>query len=195
MKKLVIATQNRDKFAEMKQGLEGLNWELVPAFAFPGAPLVEEDGQTLNENSLKKAEALSRFTGLTALADDTGLFIDALDGQPGIYAARFAGENCSYADNVQKVLALLKNVKGDKRKAVFRTAITLFHPDQPFQQVIGEAEGIITEETRGQGGFGYDPIFLPIGFSKAFAEMSMDEKNRISHRGKAVQKARQLLEK
>ncbi|HEY5040349.1 MAG TPA: RdgB/HAM1 family non-canonical purine NTP pyrophosphatase [bacterium] len=195
MKKLVIATQNRDKFREMKNALEGLDWELIPAFEFSGAPTVEEDGQTLKENSLKKAEVLSRFTGLAALADDTGLFIDALDGQPGIYAARFAGENCSYEDNVQKVLALLKGLTGDNRRAVFRTAITLFHPDQPPQQVVGEAEGFITEVARGQGGFGYDPIFLPAGFSKVFAEMSLEEKNKISHRGKAVQKARLLLEK
>lgn len=195
MRKLVIATQNRNKFEEMKEALEGLSWELVPAFDFPGAPEVEEDGKTLEENSLKKAKALTAFTGFPALADDTGLFVDALDGQPGIYAARFAGEKCSYEDNVRKMLKMLVGVPIRARKAVFRTVITIYYLDQSVQQVIGEAPGIITEEARGEKGFGYDPIFQPEGFTKVFAEMTLEEKNKISHRGKAVAKARLLLEK
>jgi XTP/dITP diphosphohydrolase len=193
MKKLVIATHNRDKFKEMQKALEGLDWEILAAFDFPGAPEVEEDGKTLEENSLKKAKALSAFTGLPTLSDDTGLFINALGGQPGIYAARFAGEKCSYKDNVHKVLDLMKGVEPGSRKAVFRTIITLFYPDKGVRQVSGEADGVITEAVQGPGGFGYDPIFLPDGFSKTFAEMTLMEKNKISHRGKALQKARQLL--
>jgi XTP/dITP diphosphohydrolase len=193
MKKLVIATQNRDKFIEMKKALEGAGWEVVPAFDFPGAPEVVEDGRSLEENSLKKAKILSAFTGLPALADDTGLFIDVLDGQPGIYAARFAGENCSYADNVRKVLEMMKGVEVSRRKAVFRTVITVWYPDREFEQVLGEVQGSITEQTYGNGGFGYDPIFRPEGSDKVFAEMSLEEKNRISHRGRAIQKARLLL--
>jgi XTP/dITP diphosphohydrolase len=193
MKKLVIATQNRDKFAEMRKALEGIGWQIVPAFDFSGAPEVVEDGRSLEENSLKKAKMLSAFTGLPALADDTGLFIDALDGQPGIYAARFAGENCSYADNVQKVLEMMKGVEVSNRKAVFRTVITVWYPDHEFEQVLGEVQGSITEQAYGDGGFGYDPIFRPAGHPKVFAEMSLEEKNRISHRGLAMEKARVLL--
>jgi len=193
MKKLVLATHNRDKFKEMQKALEGLDWEILAAFDFLGAPEVEEDGKTLEENSLKKARALSAFTGLPSLSDDTGLFINALGGQPGIYAARFAGEKCSYEDNVHKVLDLMKGVESGSRKAVFRTIITFFDPDKGVQQVSGEADGAITETVQGPGGFGYDPIFLPDGFSKTFAEMTLMEKNKISHRGKALQKARQLL--
>ncbi len=193
MRKLIIATQNRDKFQEMKEGLTGLGWEIIPAFEFPGAPEVEEDGKTLEENSLKKARVLSMFTDLPTLADDTGLFVEALGGQPGVYAARFAGENCTYQDNVTKILKVMKGVPQDRRKAFFKTVITFYQPNREAQQVAGDVQGFITEEARGQGGFGYDPVFLPTGLNKVFAEMSLEEKNRISHRGLAVQKVRQLL--
>jgi XTP/dITP diphosphohydrolase len=194
MKKLVIATHNRDKFAEMKLALNGIPWETIPAYDFPGIPDVIEDGKTLEVNSLKKAREICRFTGFSSLADDTGLFVEFLQGAPGIYAARFAGEKCSYTDNVKKLLDLMKNVPLDRRRAVFRTVITLFYPTGESDQVAGEVEGIITAEASGRGGFGYDPVFLPSGFSKVFAEMTLEEKNLISHRGKAVQKARNLLE-
>jgi XTP/dITP diphosphohydrolase len=193
MKKLVIATHNRDKFREMKKALGDLGWEIVPAFDFPGVPEVVEDGETLEENSLKKAKELSDFTGLPALSDDTGLFIDALNGQPGIFAARFAGENCTYQDNVQKVLTLMKDIEPTARRATFRTIITLYDSERNVKQVSGEVVGTITQTIHGVDGFGYDPIFMPEGLSKTFAEMTLDEKNQISHRGRALQKARQLL--
>jgi XTP/dITP diphosphohydrolase len=193
MKKLVIATHNRDKFKEMKKALGDLGWEIVPAFDFPGVPEVVEDGETLEENSLKKAKELSDFTGLPALSDDTGLFIEALNGDPGIFAARFAGENCTYQDNVRKVLTLMKDVKSNARKATFRTIVTLYDGKKAAKQVAGEVVGTITETIHGADGFGYDPIFMPEGSSKTFAEMTLDEKNQISHRGRALQKARQLL--
>jgi XTP/dITP diphosphohydrolase len=195
MKKLVIATHNRNKFKEMKEALAGVGWEVVPAFEFPGVPDVVEDGATLEENSLKKATVISQFTGLPAMADDTGLFVEALDGQPGIYAARFAGETCTYEDNVRKLLEMMKAIPGDKRMAHFRTVITLIGPGIEPCLVVGEVRGVITPEARGKDGFGYDPVFLPVGESRVFAEMSLEEKNRISHRGLAVQKARHLLEK
>lgn len=194
MKKLVIATQNRNKFKEMKEALTGIPWDILPAFDFPNVPDVLEDGLTLEENSLKKAREIALFTGLTSLADDTGLFVEALGGQPGIYAARFAGENCTYEDNVKKLLKLLVSTPDDRRNAYFKTVITLFSPNDSFDQVIGEVEGSIIREPRGNGGFGYDPIFLPSGCYKVFAEMSLEEKNWISHRGKAAQKAKELLE-
>lgn len=193
MKPLVIATHNRNKFKEMKEALSGVGWEILPGFEFPGIPEVEEDGATLEENSLKKARIVSGFTRLPALSDDTGLFVDALDGKPGIYAARFAGENCTYEDNVRKMLGLLEGVAEAKRTALFRTVVTLYYPDGQFKQVAGEVHGSITTGVKGSGGFGYDPIFLPLGFSKVFAEMTLVEKNKISHRGLAVQKARELL--
>jgi XTP/dITP diphosphohydrolase len=195
MKKLVIATQNRNKFKEMKEALRGISWEILPAYDFPSIPEIVEDGKTLEENSLKKARETASFTGLTSLSDDTGLFVEALDGQPGIYAARFAGENCTYEDNVRKLLGLLENVSNDQRGAIFKTVISIFYPVGAFDQVVGEIEGSIVREKKGNGGFGYDPIFLPIGASKVFAEMTLMEKNQISHRGKALQKARSLLEK
>jgi XTP/dITP diphosphohydrolase len=194
VKKLVIATRNHNKFEEMKKVLGGLDWELVPAYEFPGAPEVEEDGKTLEENSFKKAKALSDFTGLPALADDTGLFVEVLGGQPGVYSARFAGENCTDQDNVRKLLELMKHTPSPGRRAIFRTAITIYYPDRAFQQAIGEVEGRITEDTKGDNGFGYDPVFMPNGFSRVFAEMTLEEKNQISHRGLAIQKAKQLLQ-
>lgn len=193
MKKLVIATHNRGKFSEMKAALAGIAWEIIPAYDFPGIPDVVEDGHTLEENSLKKAVEITTFTGLSSLADDTGLFVDALQGAPGIYAARFAGENCSYSDNVNKLLNALKDVPENRRKAVFRTVITLFHPSGEKNQVFGEIEGTITLKAIGKDGFGYDPVFLPFGHTKVFAQMTVEEKNKISHRGLAIQKARVLL--
>ena len=178
----------------MKEALTGIPWDILPAFDFPNVPDVLEDGLTLEENSLKKAREIALFTGLTSLADDTGLFVEALGGQPGIYAARFAGENCTYEDNVKKLLKLLVSTPDDRRNAYFKTVITLFSPNDSFDQVIGEVEGSIIREPRGNGGFGYDPIFLPSGCYKVFAEMSLEEKNWISHRGKAAQKAKELLE-
>src|SRR5277367_4639374 len=117
MKKLVIATHNRDKFVELKKELENLPLELLAAFEFRGVPEVIEDGQSLEKNSLKKAKEISAFTGLPTLADDTGLFVEALNGQPGIYAARFAGEKCSYQDNVRKLLEVMRGVAAPKRQA------------------------------------------------------------------------------
>lgn len=193
MKQLVIATHNRDKFREMSEALSGIGWEILPAFGFPGVPEVVEDGTTLEENSAKKASEISRFTGLAALSDDTGLFVDALQGAPGIYAARYAGEGCSYADNVQKLLGALQGVPRDQRRAVFRTVVTIHYPNGSRDQVSGEVEGTILGAVRGSQGFGYDPVFQPKGLSKVFAEMSVEEKNRISHRGLAVAKARTLL--
>ncbi len=195
MKKLVIATHNRSKFVEMKAALAGIGWEIIPAYDFPGVPDVIENGQTLEENSLKKAREIAEFTGFSSLADDTGLYVDALQGAPGIYAARFAGENCTYLDNVNKLLNSLKDVPENQRRAFFRTIITIFHHPAEKEQVLGEVEGSITLKAIGSEGFGYDPVFLPLGCTKVFAEMTLVEKNKISHRGRAIQKAKELLMK
>ncbi len=193
MKKLVVATHNRDKFVELKKELEDLPLELTAAFEFPGVPDVIEDGKSLEENSLKKAKEISAFTGLPTLADDTGLFVEALDGQPGIYAARFAGEKCTYQDNVRKLLEVMKDVPTPKRQAAFRTIITLYFPGQSPRVFEGRVEGLITPTAQGERTFGYDPVFQPEGVEKVFAEMTLEEKNVLSHRGRAVQKAKVFL--
>ncbi len=193
MKKLVLATQNRNKLKEMIEALEGTGWEITAAVDFSGAPVVEEDGETLEENSLKKARALCAYTGLVALSDDTGLFVEALGGRPGVYAARYAGEGCTYEDNVQKMLSEMTGVEWDKRRARFKTVITLCYPNHVHTQVSGEVDGFITLQPRGGKGFGYDPIFQPEGQEKVFSEMTLEEKSRISHRGKALQAAKILL--
>ncbi|HVZ80541.1 MAG TPA: RdgB/HAM1 family non-canonical purine NTP pyrophosphatase [bacterium] len=193
MKKIVLATHNKDKAREMREALTGSGWELVAAFDLPGVPEVVEDGATLEENSFKKADALRRFSGWSALADDTGLFVDALNGEPGIFAARYAGDHCTYSDNVRKLLKAMAGVPAPDRGAVFRTVITILHPDGGKDQVIGEVRGAIEEVERGSTGFGYDPVFRPVGSDKVFAEMSLEEKNRISHRGLALQKALEAL--
>jgi XTP/dITP diphosphohydrolase len=193
MKKLVVATHNRDKFVELKRELESLPLELLAAFEFAGIPEVIEDGKSLEENSLKKAMEISAFTGLPTLADDTGLFVESLNGQPGIYAARFAGEKCTYQDNVRKLLEVMKDVETSKRQAAFRTIITLYFPHQSPQVFEGRVGGFITPEARGERPFGYDPIFQPEDGKKVFAEMTLEEKNAVSHRGRAVQKAKVFL--
>ncbi|MGH7739884.1 MAG: RdgB/HAM1 family non-canonical purine NTP pyrophosphatase [bacterium] len=193
MKRLVIATHNRDKFIELKKELADLALEILPAFEFAGIPEVIEDGKSLEENSLKKAKEISAFTGLPTLADDTGLFVEALNGAPGIYAARFAGEKCSYQDNVRKILEVMREVPVEKRKAAFRTIVTLYFPGESPKVFEGRVEGQITTTSRGAGAFGYDPVFQPDGSDRVFAEMSLDEKNVISHRGLAVQKAKVFL--
>lgn len=193
MKRLVIATHNRDKFIELKKELADLALEIIPAFEYAGIPEVVEDGKSLEENSFKKAAEISAFTGLPTLADDTGLFVEALNGAPGIYAARFAGEKCTYQDNVRKILEVMRGVEMEKRKAAFRTVVTLYFPGEPPRVFEGRVVGRITMEARGAGAFGYDPVFQPEGKDRVFAEMTLDEKNTISHRGLAVQKAKAFL--
>jgi XTP/dITP diphosphohydrolase len=195
MKKLILATHNKDKFHEMQKALSFSGWELIPAFNLSGVPQVEEDGRTLEDNSFKKADVLCRFSGLAALADDTGLFVDALHGEPGIYAARYAGNNCSYSDNVNKLLGAIKDIPLTERGACFRTVITIRYPDGGLDQVTGEVKGVIEPSPKGNFGFGYDPVFRPKGADRVFAEMSLEEKNTISHRGQALRKALEVLTK
>jgi XTP/dITP diphosphohydrolase len=193
MKQIVLATNNRNKFNEMVEALGRTGIHFSPAWSYPGAPEVAEDGESLEDNSLKKARALCEFTNLPALSDDTGLFVDALQGRPGIFAARYAGENCTYEDNVRKMLLELSGVPWEKRMALFRTIITIYYPDGHYDQVAGEVFGKITLVPKGEKGFGYDPIFLPAGQERVFAELTLEEKNRISHRGKALRAACSLL--
>ena len=186
----VFATRNRDKVAEMSRLFSDLPIEeLRCALDFPGLEEVVEDGETLAENASLKARAVARATGLMCIADDTGLFVDALGGRPGIHAARYAGEGCSYEDNCRKLLAELEGVP-TPRTARFKTAMAFVDPggEDGFVEhlVEGVLEGEILEGQRGGGGFGYDPLFLVVGGKRTLAEMAIDEKNRISHRARAA---------
>jgi len=185
---LVIASANKDKAAEIQAILAS-----VPGLILVPRPDdvadVEETGETLVENARLKARALCQATGLAAVADDTGLEVDALDGAPGVYSARFAGEGATYADNVAKMLVELQRVGavgGVDRKARFASVAFVAYPDGTELWVEGSIEGVITDEPRGEQGFGYDPIFAPEGFDgRTFAEMSAGEKHAVSHRGRA----------
>lgn len=185
---IVVASANRDKAAEIADIL-GVVPGLVLLPRPEGVPDVEETGETLEDNARLKAAALCAATGLPAVADDTGLEVEALDGAPGIYSARFAGESASYAENVAKMLAELERVgatEPSQRKARFRSVAFVAWPDGSEVWVEGAVTGVITPVARGTGGFGYDPIFAPDGFDgRTFAEMSPTEKHSVSHRGRA----------
>ena len=185
--KLVIATRNAHKLEEIHDIFDFQNLEVLSAFDFPDVPDVVEDGETLEENAKKKAVEIALATGCWALADDSGLEVDALNGAPGVYSARYAGEHCSYADNNMKLLEELAGKAG--RSARFRTVIALSDPGGSVQTVSGECTGSIIEEQRGTNGFGYDPLFVPDGYSQTFAELPVEVKNRISHRANALNKA------
>jgi len=183
VKRLVVASANPDKVAEIAAIL-GDVVELVPRPA--DLADVVEDGDTLEANARLKAVAVATHAGAAAVADDTGLEIDALDGAPGVHSARFAGDDATYEDNVRKLLAELDGVPPERRTARFRTVAMVRTPDGGEVVGIGAVEGRIIDEPRGAGGFGYDPVFAPIeGDGRTFAEMSDDEKHEISHRGRA----------
>ena len=183
-RKLVLATHNSHKKTEMNTLLAPLGISIVGLDDFPQIGDIEETGTTLLENSLIKARSVHQITGLPSLADDTGLEVDALDGAPGVYSARFAGKNPTYEDNINKLLSKLDGVSPEKRTARFRTVIAFVDGRRELFSE-GIIEGLITVEPRGHEGFGYDPIFLPETESKTFAEMSQERKNQISHRGRA----------
>ena len=184
--RFVVATFNRDKAAELFSLLAYPNCVLVPLADWPGAVSPEETGETLLENARIKARSAAAFTRLPAIADDTGLEVDALNGAPGVHAARYAGPAAKYADNVAKLLRELSGVPGAKRTARFRTVCVAAWPDGRELHAEGVLEGVIEETPRGTNGFGYGPIFRPVGEQRTFAELSDAERNAISHRGNAV---------
>ncbi len=190
---LLLATRNADKIVEITEALRGLDLELVSAASFAEIPEVEEDQPDLAGNAIKKAVTLARLTGMTALADDTGLEVDALNGAPGVFSSRYSGPNATYASNVQKLLRDLQGIEDGHRTARFRCVIAIARGEQ-ISTVEGVCEGVILEAPRGCDGFGYDPVFLIPDLRKTFAELSVAEKNFISHRGQALRKARVVLE-
>jgi XTP/dITP diphosphohydrolase len=187
-RRLILATANPDKAAEIREILSSVpGLVLVPRPA--EVPEVEETGDTLLDNARLKARSLLEATGTAAVADDTGLEVDALGGAPGVYSARFAGEHASYADNVAKLLAELDRVgarEPDQRRAVFRCVALVEFPDGEEVWEAGEVAGTIAPRATGQAGFGYDPLFVPDGFNgRTFAAMTPAEKHTVSHRGRA----------
>jgi len=193
MKKLLLATGNEDKINEMAALLFGLPIDLKTLRDYPDMPKVEETGTTLKENAFLKARACFLATGLPSLADDTGLEIDTLGGQPGVSSSRFAGLEATYAENVAKVLGLLQGSRAKERKARFRSVIAMVFSPADERWVEGRLEGSITVVPIGAGGFGYDPIFYVPELEKTLAELSFEQKNRISHRGRALEKAKPIL--
>ena len=191
--KIVLATHNLDKCAEMKEILGEMPIELLTLNKFSEIGEIIEDGNTLEENALIKARTVHKMTNLAAMADDTGLEVDALSGQPGIYSARYAGSNCSYSDNINKLLQEMENIPREKRTARFRTFIA-YVDDNMELTTEGLVEGLITDVMRGTNGFGYDSVFYLRDQKKTYAELNMDEKNKISHRGKAVKNMLKLLQ-
>ncbi len=190
---LVLATNNRDKVTEIKQLLEELPVTILTADDFLEFPDPEETGSTLVENAVLKARAISEFCELPALADDSGLEVDALDGAPGVYSSRYAGENVTYKDNYTRLLLEMAGVPQEKRTARFRCVIAIVWEDGSVETVEGVADGFITTTVEGDRGFGYDPVFFYPPLGKRFSEMTLDEKNQVSHRGKALQAARNLI--
>lgn len=195
---LVLGTGNKNKVFEIAPHLEGIGIDLKIAGQYgPFDPV--EDGGTLEANALIKAKAASNLvlekTGHLqfSIADDTGLFIDALDGRPGVYSARYAGENCHFIENVKKVLTEMADVPEEKRTAKFVCVIALVMADQKMDMFRGELSGTILKEPRGSSGFGYDPIFHVPSLGKTLAEIEPEHKNRISHRGLAMSAFRKKL--
>ena len=189
---IVVATHNMDKCKEILSELSDLNVSLKTLKEYPEIGEIEETGTTLEENALIKVREVYAATGLPSMGDDTGLEVDALDGEPGVYSARFAGENCSYQDNVNKMLKEMQNVLDLERGAQFRTVVA--YKDSKRELICeGIVKGNITTEIKGFGGFGYDPLFYIPEYKKTFAEMTMEEKSKISHRGIAIRGMVQLL--
>ena len=189
---IVLATQNRDKREELQEALSEFTVKILSLNDFPFIGEIEEVGQTLLENSMIKAKTVHNLTQLPVIADDTGLEVEALNGAPGIYSARYAGVDVTYEDNVNKLLAEMENIPLENRKAQFRTVISFVDKDRELWTE-GTIKGIIGESAKGKNGFGYDPVFFVPELEKTFSELSIGEKNRISHRGLAMKKFRILL--
>ena len=193
MNQLVLATHNRDKEREISALVSGLGVEVLTLDAYPQIGPIVEDADTLEGNALLKANAVSRATGLPALGDDTGLEVYYLNGRPGVYSSRYAGENATYADNVAMLVTNMKGVPPRRRAARFRCVLAFVVPGRKPLIVEGVCRGTTLEKPRGNGGFGYDPLFLPEGHTQTLAEMDMALKNTLSHRGRAMQQMLPLL--
>jgi XTP/dITP diphosphohydrolase len=190
---LVVATRNRGKIREIREGLKGLGLRVFSLIDFPDVPEIEEDGESLAENALKKARFYSGYFGKLVLADDSGLEVESLKGLPGIFSARFAGEGASSQENNQKLLGQMQGVPISKRGARFKCVMAMVSPDGKESIAEGSCKGRIGFREKGKRGFGYDPLFILPKYGKTMAELSLEEKNRISHRGKALRKLKRMI--
>ncbi len=191
--KIVVATKNPGKLREFRALLDEPSLEIKSLADYPDMADIVEDGKTFFENALKKARAVSEFTGETAVADDSGLEVAALGGKPGIHSARFAGEKAGDRANLEKLLEEMKDLPPVRRDAAFRCVLVLCRPDGSFEHFEGTWKGKITMLPRGENGFGYDPVFLVPEYGKTAAELPPDIKNRLSHRAKALAKLKKKL--
>jgi XTP/dITP diphosphohydrolase len=182
---IILATHNLDKCKELKKSFSNTSIKILTLQDFPEIKEIIEDGDTLEENAFIKSRTVFNFTKIPTISDDTGLEVDALNGEPGIYSARYAGSNCSYLDNVNKLLESMENIDDRLRTAKFRTAVTFINKDMELVAE-GSVQGTITRKAKGNSGFGYDPIFYIPSYKKTFAEMTLDEKNNFSHRSRAI---------
>lgn len=192
--KLLVATGNQGKLKEIRSLLEGSPIEIVGLDQLIEPPEVVEDGATFTANARKKAQEMAQFSGYLTLADDSGLVVDALNGAPGVYSARYAGEPGDDAANNDKLLSELGDVADGKRQAAFHCVVALAWPDGRCETHEGQVSGLIMREERGSGGFGYDPLFMVPEYGKTMAELPLEIKNRISHRGTALRKVIPLLQ-
>ena len=193
MPSIVLASRNKGKLKELKMLLSDLSWDVCSLFEFPGVPEVEEDGQTFVENAVKKATAVADYLKAWTIADDSGLTVDALHGAPGVFSARFAGEERDDAKNNEKLLKMLDGVPWEQRTARFHSALAFVSPEGEVWTTEGLCEGIITFEPRGENGFGYDPLFFIPDLELTMAELSDEQKNQISHRAVAMRNFRAYL--
>ena len=191
IEKIVLATGNKGKLREFRGLLEGVFGNIVSLNDLESPPEVTEDGETFRENALKKARAIAAYSGIPALADDSGLEVEALGGRPGVYSARYAGEGAVDTDNIAKLLSELQGVAN--RKARFVCFLALVTPDGKEITAEGTCEGIILTEPRGEGGFGYDPVFFLPEYNKTMAEIPAELKNKISHRARASESLAKIL--
>ena len=197
---IVLATRNKKKVEEIKRIVKDMPISVYSLDDFPDCPEVIEDGKTFEENAVKKARAVSSHTNMPALADDSGLEVYALDGEPGVLSARYAGENADDRKNTEKLLNEMRSVPDGKRGARFACCIALAFPagdlalrDGKAETFTGYSEGSIGREPKGSNGFGYDPVFYPAGCKRTFAEMDDEEKDSLSHRGAALKKLHEYL--
>lgn len=191
--RLLIATNNKHKVNEIKKILNNDNFKLFTLSDLNIDIDVDEDKDTLEGNALKKAKEIYEIAKIPTIADDTGLFVNSLDGNPGVFSSRYAGEKATYDDNCNKLLESMKNIPDGKRNAYFKTVVCFYESENTYHFFDGICDGQITTQKYGDKGFGYDPLFIPDGFEKTYAEMTDDEKNLISHRGKAFKKAGEFL--
>ena len=193
MKEILLATRNRKKLLELKRLLRGLNIRILSLDSFKNLPNVEEDKNTFQANAVKKSTEISKRTDMFVISDDSGLEVQSLSNAPGVRSARYAGVSQNDDKNIAKLLKAMKGFKGKERKACFRCFICFSKSGKIVKIVSGRVDGKIAEEKSGKNGFGYDPVFIPKGFDKTFAQISPKEKDRISHRAMALNKAKAAI--